>query len=1140
MGSDVTWSNYYTAISGLTQFYIEGGPPFTVPSGCFVSLKGTFPTNVILDRVVISGSNLSTSGITCLYTTYSGTQHTADGSYNVHTNYCTPFMETNNDPPGYIVSATTSWDDAWYAPWKAFNKTANDSMDCWLSGQGTSGYPPQYIMFGFAEPVVINKYALQARNTAVSVDRCFPTSFSLYGSLLESPNVSGTTGWVLLDTRVSVSDPGASGWSPYFGFSNSNLYRWYRLKVDNVVAGSHVAVANIKFIEYTYLEYVDYYTESNLVLSGSNASLSGVFNAASGVASFLVQVSAAAVIESIDFIWSLGIDIQVSDENALISSNNTKVFTVENRLDDEGVFFYNLSYPNSNLISQSLYHSTDYGINPVPEWTPYNTGIMFPYNYSFKAGMFTNTIYKNKTVTLSGSLQHGEWRSPVLDLENKLARAYIDSAGDIDIWVRSSDTEPAQAIFSMVTTETTHRWLMYDHKRVVIDSQGTVIDSNICDGTGDSYKVWRSFPIGTENTFLPYYADINDYGETALLLPGYTTCDDMSPEQEFLDSAYWYNFINSKLFGQSNWEVGTTVSGMLFGSNINVLLTKVSYIPKQDGFFVFVIAQNNVSYLSVAYMICVNSNNEIRSVVQLFTTYDVVLSSQRLDVAWDNANGGWWLYFYPYIYKIDPGGLDTTQVYIPNLPSDTPDEETYFTLSYLWKVESPQILRGLVAIPETTTSLFWGFNESTIFLMEEVYKFDDPSIIVRGRVSEGTQLEVRFRDLHVGSCDKSGNAWFLDLRSERVVRVNKSKLLNNETYPIDFESVIPGAVSLWVHPYSGQCYVLISGEVEHSEEDIIRVFSAGQRWGARGKYVCVVPGFCSYDYKMGINFIGKATKYLAPSIQHRLWGKGQVEANGALNSSDVSIHPNMSSKFLPAPFIVWATSEGGGSSRRQAWRAFTNTFIAGEGWQCSLSLPQSIMIVLDEPKTVNKYSMTAFVYNNTVSNFPTAWELQGLKDQYINEPDVFNDLQWQTIDFRSNITKPNLSNPKTNYFTFTNYIKYKAYRLRITVGSDGSSGLAIGNINLVGAEENLPWIRYTSGAVLPRGRYKQFKICFTRETEMDAAAILKQINIPKAVELGIIETGKSKAIAVRGDFSKMKVPGTWEPSLDVWMERQDG
>jgi hypothetical protein len=1148
--------NYLTTISGLWQTFLSPTElksfylvPFTIPSGSYVGLNISFGMNIMVDRIELLTNTTSDIQVSLLDTSYSGTQISADGTYNLETNYSTPRMQDPDYPSDYHVGVTTSWDSSWYGGWKAFNQTNNDSMDCWFSGQGSSGYPPQSIMFKFANPKIINKYALQARNHATAASRCFPSSFLLQGNIIETPTVSGDLGWITLDVRSSVADPGQANWSSYFTFDNSKAYQYYRLKVLDQTDGSQVGIANVKLVEAYKFENVDIYTDQTIsgtatasgfvFYSSEGAGLAGIKLMVRGI-NIPITISGMSVLSN-DNKLQLGFYPTVSGslyESFLFDTQSTLpvLIPITNQLTTDSKIKLLFQYTNIYDLDKNIFLSLDYTRQPNPTWYGIEHGLCYPETQDFGCGRFYGTELLNNSVVLSSSGVMGSWRSPIIDTkENSLSYGYLYYDGTLDIYTRSSDTAPPSVYFLVITTETTHRWLMYDHKRVFLDSHGDVVGEVICDSPADGNKIWRTADFGWEDHYLMYYGTINNRGTASFLAPGYTTCGDLSPEQEFLNSDYWYNLNVCKLSDTSLWNTGTSISGMVTGVKKSVVFTKTFPVDRSDGFFCFTIVTDFEYYITTLYLsFSIAGKTLLTSPILNYS--GIVSSSSRVDVAFDYANSGWWVYIYPYIYKVDPGSLENVVYFDPDDERIPP--ETY---GYIWKLDPGYYLKGLVSIPYFESAHFWGFTDSLIYLFEEVYVYEDPEFSLIHTVDTGVQLAISFEELHAGSCDAFGNLWMLDIVQERLIRVNFAKAMQQSSECVDYENVIPGALGIWAHPYDGTCYVLIGYEPEHYDQDIIRMYYANQRWGSRGKYVCSVPGFCSKDHKWGVQFFGKAfTDGVTPHENSAAWGRAQKDGNGTTNISTNYATPKMLSNQVPTPFIVHSTSEGGGSSSRQAWRAFNQQTDALNGWQInSSSLPHSIMFVFDEAKVINKYSLAImFDSSSVLSNFPASWELQRIKPEYASEPDVFNDLQWVGIDSRSGISRPSLIQLWTSYFSFSNTYAAIAYRLKILSGTNGNASVALGEIKLVEAEERIPWLPYTSGSALPRGRYKQLRADFKRNSTAESSPKLNKIRLPEPIISEYIDPNKDLVAAVKTTFGGVRMPGSWAAKLNVWLTQE--
>jgi hypothetical protein len=156
-----------------------------------------------------------------------------NGSNNASTTTCTTIMTSDVTPSPYIASADSEQAGAWLA----FNGTCTDENDRWLSAATAL---PHYLQYDFNTAVIVNKYAIQERNSPNYLG--FPKDFTLQGS-----NDNST--WTILDTRTSVNAPGPALWSSYFTFDNGIAYRYYRLNVTAVVGSvTYVSIAELKLV----------------------------------------------------------------------------------------------------------------------------------------------------------------------------------------------------------------------------------------------------------------------------------------------------------------------------------------------------------------------------------------------------------------------------------------------------------------------------------------------------------------------------------------------------------------------------------------------------------------------------------------------------------------------------------------------------------------------------------------------------------------------------------------------------------------------------------------------------------------------------------------------------------------------------
>jgi hypothetical protein len=899
----------------------------TVTSGHYIGIDTQFGMDMVCYQARLYSSQVASGIVQFHYKEFLENRWYSNGEYNYNTDYSTPRMSSNFDPEPYSCSGTSTWDPVWYAAYKAFNQTANDSLDCWYSTTGSGGSPPQSIMFYFPYGKAINKYSLQSRNHTSS--RCFPKAFYLQGNAVETPSLINDTHWETLDYRQSISDPGQAEWSSYFTFENAKAYTYYRLKVTES-NGSQVSIANIKLVESNRAESVPLYTWYNRTMGWDGSSYVYNLPASTGIeeAKFFLGTSS-------DTITVSGVELLVSSAEVLVSGVVASGIYVDNyllthrTLDPFILNLQNLMVGNAKPymlfkytgvfeIDRNLFISPNYVQDKNgASWYGLDNGYTTPEIDDFESGIFLGTETLGREVILAETEISGQWRSPVIDTENKAASAYAYVAGNADVYVRASETPPPLVNFLIVTTDTSHRWLMYDHKRMYIDSMGRTIGGSECNAPEDGSKIWRVADEEWAGTDLMYYGTINSHGTAAFLAPGCLECGDMSPEQEWNSPEHWYNMGVCTLDDDSQWGVGTTVSGLPYGQTVSVLFTKLFPVKDSDGFFCFTITYDSskqVSSLNLSFQ----QDGFTRGSYPLFTMNGSITPGSNVDVAYDEANGGWWVYMGLELYKVDAGSINNVRIF-----SSTPGPDSTDTLrGYIWKTLIDRTWKSLVSIPSQDYSYFWAFNDTTIYLYEEKYELGQPSIIEHAEITTGVQVEAGFTGFNCGSCDSYGNLWVLDLLQERLVRISLQKALDGDPRAVDYENQIAGIIGVWAHPTDGTCFVLISDEPEHPEQDIIRMVHANQRWGSRGKYVCSVPGFYSKPYEGGVFFTGNSfSGRIRPHETDTVWGtsggaewvkyegKGRSLPRGRykqirvdLSRSDISIaSPRLQRVRMPKP-----------------------------------------------------------------------------------------------------------------------------------------------------------------------------------------------------------------------------------------------
>ena len=854
----------------------------TIPAGHYVGIDAQFGMDIVCTEVCIF-IPAATDLKLIQYSEFLQNVWVSDGANNYNTGYSTPQMSSNVDPMPYETQATTEFGSSpWYGAWNAFTQTNIDQTDCWLTAY-SGGAPPQSLVFYFPYPKVITKYAIQARGASNFSNRFFPQYFVLEGNIVSSPNINDDSHWLTLDTRSGVADPGSAGWSPYFIFSNAAAYRYYRLKVTGVTAGAgNVAVANLKLVEANRPESVPQSVWHTAVPTWNGSYYSYIFPTNDGVerVQFFIGGSRPTTISGIDLytadqiVVASGIvasGIYTDNFSLGVYTLNPYVIQIQNNMAGNAFPRAAFQYTGNYDVDRNIFLSPDYLRCADPAtatWYGIDYGYTVPELNAFEEGVFINTRVNRRQVTLSGAAVSGSWCSPVLDTHNESVAAYMYTLGNPVCYVRAAETPPPLVNFLIVTTNPTEQDLMYDHKRVYLDSAGSVIGQNVCGS--DGYKIWRWAEDTWAGLPLMYYGSINALGTASFLVPGYIACDQIVPDAVFNNSAYWYNLTSCRLADSSQWLIGTSVSGIPYGTQETAIFTKTFPVPATNGFFCFSVVSNANTQMTGVNLSFIE-DGITRGTFPLISIPRVVAPGDRVDVAYDQGESSWWVYLgtESSLYKVDIGSINNMRIFGAISGSLVNTDEM---LGYIWSVPINEVWKNIVSAP-FNERYFWAFDSNELYLYEEAYDATPVDIILRNTITQGSQINWQFTELHWGSCDAGGNIWMLDLTQELVFRVDLRKALEGDPLAVDYENQIAGVISLWAHPTDGTCYLLISNEPEYPNQDIIRKVHASQPWGSQGQYICSVPGFCSAPFKYGVSFTGIAfPQGVIPQSNDTIWG----------------------------------------------------------------------------------------------------------------------------------------------------------------------------------------------------------------------------------------------------------------------------
>jgi hypothetical protein len=892
--------------------------PVTLTSGNYVGLEFQSQSEIKCSEISVDTSLTSSGNIKVDYAQFAGDQLSSDGQYNNNTGYATPKMTYHDEPAGYRASASSEISGYW--PYEAFTQTNINESDCWKSSNTTlmSGGGPQCLMFTFSgtgKP--INRYQLLSRNHSDINQRGFPRDWFLQGSNDSRALAYNDSYWTTLDTRANVSDPGQNAWTSVFNFDNAQAYKSYRLRItyrynQSAPTYAYACVGELKLIEadqiYSYPIF-SWYPGNWVISSGTHHKVT--FSPEKGldrIRLFFGNPGPTTVTVS-----GVSVMIRGTDEITMSGTLPTLRYTfndtdpqfldIKNTGSGSAFPRLSLSYTGNYEVDRNIFISTDYTTQYDKEeshWAGLDSGgFLVPEHYPWELGTLSGSVVYRRNLQLADTTCTGSWLSPVFNTERNPLRLYVYPTGAIypKIEVKSADTQPAEAIFSIITTENTHEKLMYKHKRIVLDSNGYVISRVECNSPQTGNKIWRMADYTFAGQPLNYYGAVNSRGTASFMAPGYTTCGDIDPVQEALDPLKWYNLCICKLDDTSLWNTGTSVSGFEWGPTKSVIYTKTFPLENSEGAFFATINTSTSQEITADIRTQVNvgfyNHERVMMAFPIITYRGVKLGpNDYYDVIEDYANNGWWVYLggpIGKIYKTDVGSFNTIRIFGGEGPMANPKPlENCEYYGYLYYLDIETNYRHIVSIPNQNFSGFWAFTASGIHLFKEEYTNETPSLDNVRQIESSTIISGSFVDLHQGACDALGNLWLVDLDEERLMRVNLKRTLDlNDPNPIDFDNYVSGLINVFPHPTSELAYVLCSESIENPDQDTIHMVSAGQSVGAHTKFVCAVPGFLSSTYKRCVHFTGTTfTQYYRTRATDTNWG---LNAGGwyTINNADL-------------------------------------------------------------------------------------------------------------------------------------------------------------------------------------------------------------------------------------------------------------
>jgi hypothetical protein len=164
----------------------------------------------------------------------------------------------------------------------------------------------------------------------------------------------------------------------------------------------------------------------------------------------------------------------------------------------------------------------------------------------------------------------------------------------------------------------------------------------------------------------------------------------------------------------------------------------------------------------------------------------------------------------------------------------------------------------------TPTRGFWGITQTAIYW----YSYNGAVLTEEFGITADGRGD--FKRIHHGCVDYMNNLWFVDLATERVVRVNY------RTRSVDYSRVVPGVSSVTCDPYDNSAYLYVLRAPEFPAQDCIKLVHVGDYDYLEPEVVCSVPNISVLE-SFNINLVGRSTSpmgYYDVLPEDPLWGEG--------------------------------------------------------------------------------------------------------------------------------------------------------------------------------------------------------------------------------------------------------------------------
>jgi hypothetical protein len=532
-------------------------------------------------------------------------------------------------------------------------------------------------------------------------------------------------------------------------------------------------------------------------------------------------------------------------------------------------------------------------------WSHVDVGTNLPEDYSFGIGEFegTNLAYDG-AIELNSNTTSGHWISPVIEILDPSSTAcyvyceniahdesYITKdfqSGMNIVEVRSSNTKPIHSFLVTGVDTSPTDGLQYPWKMVAFDSNGS--DSSWpARGMYDPARLERGsltaanssprrmWPYSSRLPLWQFYGflDANRRGAISLGQEyggNFDITEDGSNRNEDWYRAYYvwpqgvaipstdpassqnlhiyprtnaflYPIFNKALRYTTRAEGGVNKGAFHFVDAI--LRTQPFYERFQEYYYADTLFHLRNLYSFQGSASTPESNTEIDYLYSFPGLIDALYTDGvRFGSCLDNHSDSF-SYWVHYAHE-----YDNNNYYRTLLVTDERVEKEFTNI----ELKFNYVLEGAHDAPRG----FWGLAERAVYWLE----YEGGALSVRYSVSSDS-LGKEFKLITFGNIDYNNNLWFVDLMTERVIRINFEDLQAGNQ-PVDYSRAIDGASSVYPDPYDGSAYVYVIRDPEFPTNDCVKIVHVGDYDYIVPETVCVVPGVSLIE-SYNVNLYGRST-----------------------------------------------------------------------------------------------------------------------------------------------------------------------------------------------------------------------------------------------------------------------------------------